>query len=125
MQVNGEAIYGTRPWKIFGEGPATDSGAPISAQGFNEGKGKPFGAEDIRFTVKGKTLYATILGWPAGNETLVKNLKTGDQTGTINKVSLLGNGNLNFEQTSTGLKVKLPEQAPGKDAFVLKIAGAI
>jgi alpha-L-fucosidase len=61
MQVNGEAIYGTRPWKVFGEGPAIESAAPISAQGFNEGKGKPFGAEDIRFTVKGKTF--TPLCW--------------------------------------------------------------
>jgi len=125
MQVNGEAIYGTRPWKVFGEGPATDSAAPISAQGFNEGKGKPFGAEDIRFTVKGKMLYATLLGWPAGNETLIKKLTTGDDAGKISKVSMLGNGDLTFEQTTAGLKVKLPEQAPGKDAFVLKIEGAV
>jgi alpha-L-fucosidase len=125
MQLNGEAIYGTRPWKVFGEGPAIESAAPISAQGFNEGKGKPFGAEDIRFTVKGKTLYATMLGWPAGNEALVKKLAKGNQLGNISSVSLLGNDKLSFEQTEAGLKVKLPEQAPGKDAFVLKIEGAI
>ncbi|MDN5286360.1 MAG: alpha-L-fucosidase [Mucilaginibacter sp.] len=125
MQVNGEAIYGTRPWKVFGEGPAIESAAPISAQGFNEGKGKPFGAEDIRFTLKGKTLYATMLGWPAGNEALIKKLATGDRTGKVSQVSLLGNDKLSFQQTAEGLKVKLPEQAPGKDAFVLKIEGAI
>lgn len=125
MQVNGEAIYGTRPWKVFGEGPAIDSAAPISAQGFNEGKGKPFGAEDIRFTTKGKTLYATMLGWPPRNEALIKKLATGDQTGKVSQVSLLGNDKLNFQQTAEGLKVKLPEQAPGKEAFVLKIEGAI
>jgi len=126
MQVNSEAIYGTRPWKVFGEGPAIDSAAPISAQGFNEGKGKPFGAEDIRFTTKGKTLYATMLGWPAGNEALIKKLAAaGDQAGKVSQVSLLGNDKLSFQQTAEGLKVKLPEQAPGKDAFVLKIEGAI
>lgn len=125
MQINSEAIYGTRPWKIFGEGPATDSAAPIAAQGFNEGKGKPFGAEDIRFTVKGKTLYATMLGWPAGNEALVKKLAKGNENGNVSSVSLLGNDKLSFEQTEAGLKVKLPEQAPGKDAFVLKIEGVI
>ncbi|WP_184549250.1 alpha-L-fucosidase [Mucilaginibacter sp. FT3.2] len=124
MQVNGEAIYGTRPWKIFGEGPAIESAAPISAQGFNEGKGKPFGAEDIRFTTKGKTLYAIMMGWPAANEALIKKLP-GNEAGKVSRVSLLGNGNLSFEQTAAGLKVKLPEQAPGKDAFVLKIEGAI
>ncbi|MEZ2336933.1 alpha-L-fucosidase [Mucilaginibacter sp. RCC_168] len=125
LQVNGEAIYGTRPWKIFGEGPAIESAAPISAQGFNEGKGKPFGSEDIRFTTKGKTLYATILGWPAGNEAFVRKLAKGNAIGNVSSVSLLGNDKLSFEQGETGLKVKLPEQAPGKDAFVLKIEGAI
>ncbi|WPU94849.1 alpha-L-fucosidase [Mucilaginibacter sabulilitoris] len=125
MQVNSEAIYGTRPWKVFGEGPATDSAAPISAQGFNEGKGKPFGAQDIRFTVKGKTLYATMMGWPAGNEAFVKKLAKGNDAGNVSSVSLLGNDKLSFEQTEAGLKVKLPEQAPCKDAFVLKIEGAI
>ncbi|WP_413668359.1 alpha-L-fucosidase [Mucilaginibacter sp. Mucisp86] len=125
MQVNSEAIYGTRPWTVFGEGPATDSAAPINAQGFNEGKGKPFGAEDIRFTTKGKTLYATMLGWPAGNEALVKKLAKNNQLGNVSSVSLLGNDKLSFEQTEAGLKVKLPENAPCKDAFVLKIEGAI
>lgn len=125
MKVNSEAIYGTRPWKVFGEGPATDSAAPINAQGFNEGKGKPFGAEDIRFTVKDKTLYATMLGWPTGNTALVKKLAKGNEAGNISSVSLLGKGKLSFEQTEAGLKVKLPEQAPGKDAFVLKIEGAV
>jgi alpha-L-fucosidase len=125
MQVNSEAIYGTRPWKVFGEGPAIESAAPINAQGFNEGKGKPFGAEDIRFTIKGKTLYAILLGWPTGNDTLIKKLATGSDVGSINKVSMLGSDNLNFDQTTAGLKVKLPDQAPCKDAFVLKIEGAI
>jgi alpha-L-fucosidase len=124
MEVNSEAIYGTRPWKVFGEGPAIESAAPINAQGFNEGKGKPFGAEDIRFTTKGKTLYAVMLGWPTGNEALIKKL-AGNEAGKISKVSLLGNDNLNFEQTARGLKVQMPGQATGKNAFVLKIEGAI
>ena len=64
MKINDEAIFSTRPWKIFGEGPAIESAAPLTAQGFNEGKGKPFTAEDIRFTRKGNTLYAFLLGWP-------------------------------------------------------------
>lgn len=125
MQINSEAIYSTRPWKVFGEGPAMESAAPISAQGFNEGKGKPFEAEDIRFTTKGKTLYAVMLGWPVNKTALIKKLAANDQVGKISQVSLLGNDRLNFQQTSEGLKVQLPEQPPCKNAFVLKIEGAI
>jgi alpha-L-fucosidase len=125
MQVNSESIYGTRPWKTFGEGPAIESAAPLSAQGFNEGKGKPFGSEDIRFVTKGKTLYATLFGWPAEKTALIKTLKAG-ATGKVEKVNLLGHAqNLEFEQTSSGLKVNLPEQSSGKSAFVLKIEGII
>lgn len=121
MQVNSESVYGTRPWKTFGEGPAIESAAPLSAQGFNEGKGKPLGAEDIRFVTKGKILYATLFGWPTDNISIIKTLKPGI-FGNIGKVSLLGRQEkLIFEQTSTGLKVNLPEQPPGKIAFVLKI----
>jgi alpha-L-fucosidase len=63
MDENKECIFDTRPWKIFGEGPASD-GAPITAQGFNEGKGKPFTADDVRYTVKGDALYVIVLGRP-------------------------------------------------------------
>ncbi|HEY8932810.1 MAG TPA: alpha-L-fucosidase, partial [Rariglobus sp.] len=67
MDVNKEAIFATRPWKTFGEGPAS-AGAEIKAQGFNEGKGKPFTAEDVRYTASkdGKTLYAIVCGVPSG-----------------------------------------------------------
>lgn len=125
MQVNSEAIYSTRPWNVFGEGPAMESVVALSAQGFNEGKGKPFGAEDIRFTTKGKTLYAIMLGCPANNTVLVKTLAANNRVGQVSQVSLLGNERLNFQQTSEGLKVQLPEQVPCKEAFVLKIEGAI
>jgi alpha-L-fucosidase len=125
MQINSEAIYSTRPWKVFGEGPAMESAAPINAQGFNEGKGKPFEAADIRFTTRGKTLYAVMLGWPADKVALIKTLAANDQAGKVVRVSLLGNDRLNFQQTSEGLKVQLPEQPPCKNAFVLKIEGAI
>ena len=68
IAINQEGIFGTRPWKVFGEGPASDNAAPISAQGFNEGKNKPFTAQDIRFTTKGNTLYAIAMGWPDDGE---------------------------------------------------------
>jgi alpha-L-fucosidase len=125
MHINSEGIYGTRPWITYGEGPAMESTAPLSEQGFNEGKGKPFGAEDIRFTTKGKTLYTIMLGWPADKGALIKQLAINGKAGKISQVSLLGNDKLNFQQTTDGLKIQLPEQPPCKDAFVLKIEGAI
>lgn len=64
MAVNRESIFGTRPWKIFGEGPASEKAQPLTLQGFNEGKGKPFTADDVRFTTKDGVLYALVLGRP-------------------------------------------------------------
>ena len=59
LSVNGEAIYGTRPWKIYGEGPTKVVGGS-----FKDTASKPFTGEDIRFTTKGNTLYAIALAWP-------------------------------------------------------------
>ena len=66
MAIHQEAIFGTRPWHICGEGPQLAAAAPLSRQGFNEGKGMPFTAADIRYTAKGKVLYALTLGRPPG-----------------------------------------------------------
>jgi alpha-L-fucosidase len=118
MKVNSEAIYGTRPWKIFGEGPALASAAPLSEQGFNEGKGKPPGAEDFRFTTKANVLYATFFGWPDNSKVLVRSMAAEK----ISAVHLLGyNDKLECKQSSDGLAVILPEKPPCDNAFVLKI----
>lgn len=119
MQINSECIYDTRPWKVFGEGPAIANAAPLNAQGFNEGKGKPFTHEDIRFTVKGNTLYACFLGWPELQELMVKSIVSNAGT-----VELLGHGKVEFTSGTDGLKVQLPSQRPCENAYVLKIEGA-
>ena len=118
MAVNSECIYDTRPWKIFGEGPALEKLAALNAQGFNEGKGKPFTAADIRFTVKGDTLYAIFLGWPESKQLLVKSIVS-----AATRVELLGHGNIDFIAAADGLKITLPSQPPCENAFVLKIKG--
>jgi alpha-L-fucosidase len=112
MKVNSESIYGTRPWKIFGEGPAQEAAAKLSAQGFNEGKGKPFTYEDIRFTIKGDVLYATAMGWPQDGKLVVKSLaKNSHFPKEIQKVVWLPTGqSLVFERTENGLAVVLPEK---------------
>ncbi|MBE9599417.1 alpha-L-fucosidase [Pedobacter sp. MC2016-24] len=115
MRANGESIYGTRPWKIFGEGPAQQGAAKLSAQGFNEGKGKPFTEADIRFTIKGEQLFATVMNWPATGHVTITSLKEGSvhYPAKISKVELLATGQeLKFERNTTGLKVYFPESVP-------------
>ncbi len=125
MKINSEAIYDTRPWKVFGEGPAIESAAPLSAQGFNEGKGKPFGYEDIRFTQKENMLFACVLGWPGEKNILIKSLGKSSAHSAdldIKGISLNGyNGILDWEQKAEGLQVKMPLQPPCDYAYVIKI----
>ncbi|MEI6948101.1 alpha-L-fucosidase [Paraflavisolibacter sp. H34] len=126
MALNGEGIYDTRPWKVFGEGPAMEAAAPLSAQGFNEGKGKPFTAGDIRFTAKDHTIYAIVMGWPEDGKVRIKSLKRGSAhlNGSLSKVELLGaTGGLAFQQREEALLVELGGNKPKLDyAFTLKIS---
>ena len=71
LEINGEGIYGTSPWIIAGEGP-TNLGA-ANETGFNEAATK-YTKEDVRFTVKGDTIYATFLAWP-GEKAIIKTLR--------------------------------------------------
>jgi alpha-L-fucosidase len=125
INANGESIFGTRPWKVFGEGPAQEAAAALTAQGFNEGKGTPFSAEDIRFVTKGAILYATVMGWPEKGRVVIKSLATGSAhyPKQISRVEwLAGKADLSFERTSEGLVVFFPEQQlPDGYAHVLKI----
>ncbi|WP_321286243.1 alpha-L-fucosidase [uncultured Sunxiuqinia sp.] len=125
MDQNSQSIYGTRPWKTFGEGPAQESAASLTAQGFNEGKGKPFTSEDIRFAIKGDVLYATVMGWPESGKALIKNLSLGNENypREINKVELVSiKQPLKFERTAEGLMVYFPEkEVPASYANALKI----
>jgi len=125
MAANSEAIYDTRPWKVFGEGPAMESAPALSAQGFNEGKGKPFGATDIRFTTKNNQVYATVLGWPENGQVLIKSMKEGSANleKAVSAVEMVGNAQkLKFSQTNEGLLVNLNEKPKLSYAFALKIS---
>jgi alpha-L-fucosidase len=122
MQVNGEAIFATRPWKIFGEGPSLANAKPLTGQGFNEGAAKGFTAEDIRFTSKGDVLYATFFGWPENRKVVIKSLAK-NKYKEITKVELLGShANLSYTHTDEGLIVELPDNKDGLNyTNVLKI----
>jgi alpha-L-fucosidase len=122
MDVNKECIFGTRPWKIFGEGPASE-GAALSAQGFNEGKGKPFTGEDVRFTTKDGVLYMIALGVPQKDlqiKTLGTSAKLLDKP--IASITLLGSKEyVQWSQTDVTLVIKPPQKSPNNIALVFKI----
>ena len=115
MKVNGEAIYKTRPWKIFGEGPIANADIKINDQGFNDGQYIKAGSEEIRFTQTEKYLYLAALGWPADGIVRVKSLADGSTLfpDRIGRVELLGHGKVRFERTPEALIVYLPEPMNG------------
>jgi alpha-L-fucosidase len=123
MSKNGECIYGTRPWKILGEGPSLDSINPMKDQGFNEGK-LNYSAKDIRFTSKKDVLYAIIMDNPPENEITIKSLAktSGLISENVKKVEMLGEGELKFKSTQEGIIVSLPDYKKLNGAFVLKIS---
>jgi alpha-L-fucosidase len=119
LSVNGEAVYGTRPWKVYGEGPTG-----VVEGAFNDDKRGSFTARDMRFTCKGsKTLYASVLAKPAREiavRSLGADMKLHERE--IKKVSLLGHeGDLKFSRDSDALRVELPAKLPGAFAWTMKI----
>lgn len=116
LDVNGEAIYGTRPWKVFGEGPTE------SASGSFADQKKPFTAQDIRFTTKGDILYAITLGTPAAN-TAINALGTKAGNGAIASVELVGNNEkISWSQQAAALVIKPSKSYPSENAVVYKIS---
>src|SRR5581483_12020381 len=127
MDVNKEAIFGTRPWVIYGEGPSTEARQSAKAGNFNEGKMAPYTAEDIRFTTKGDVLYAIALGWPDSGKLTIKSLASGSPhyKGEIGSVEVLGNdGGLRYARSPQGLEITLPSKKPCDYAFAFRIKPA-
>ncbi len=125
MRVNGEAIYATRPWKVFGEGPDTVKSAPFKGTGVST-----LGVKDIRFTrnKNNTVVYAMVLGWPA-DEFAVQSLGSASsiRPGKVGRVELLGAyKKLKWVQTPEELRVKLPKDySPETDfasAFKISLA---
>ncbi|MEM6644961.1 MAG: alpha-L-fucosidase [Bacteroidota bacterium] len=116
---NGEAVYGTRPWTSFGEGPTKDAEGHHS-----EGRNKQLTAEDIRFTTKDDMLYAILMAWPESGTAVVKSLGEGGELDrAISGVTLLGHdGALEYEQTADGLMVTLPDERPNDYAYAIAVA---
>jgi alpha-L-fucosidase len=114
IPLHGEAIYGTRPFAVFGEGPPD----LVSGQ-FNEKSQRAYTVEDIRFTQKGNTVYAFAFVWPSSGKLTIKTLArdAAVHPKPIERVDLIGGGQLTFTQDSTGLTINLPEKAPNPYAY--------
>ncbi len=125
MGVNSEAIFGTRPWAVYGEGPSMNTQGRPSGP-FNEGRTR-YTVEDLRFTTKGGVLYAIGMVWPENGKVTIKSLATGSSLvkGEPGSVHLLGqDAPLVATRDASGLAVTLPVPKPenAKTPFVLKIA---
>ena len=119
LSVNAEAIYGTRPWKVFGEGPTKVVGGS-----FKDTAGHPFTAQDIRFTTRGDALYAIVLAWPQEGKLMVKSLGSGatSMKSDIKSVELVGStAQLKWQRGKDGLHVELPGERPCDYAITLRI----
>ncbi len=121
MNVNSEGIYATRPWKIFGEGPSTTTTKTETA--FNEKNRNALTAQDVRFTTKGRNLYAFVMGWPE-KQAVIKSLGQGSADKIAN-VELLGySDHLKWAQTGAGLTIDLPDEKPSEHAVTFKVTWA-
>ena len=121
LKVNGEAIYGTRPWTVFGEGPTR-----IAAGGHKiEEKGKiEYTNTDIRFTKKTDTEFFVIVMDKPDEEIQIKTLCTliGALNNPIKKVELVGSDEtIYWERNEKGLIIQAPENYPTDYSHCFKI----
>jgi alpha-L-fucosidase len=126
MDANGDGIYATRPWTLYGEGPSTDPKTTAKGQFGGARDVRSYGAEDIRFTSKGDAVYAFAMAWPKDGKVTIKSLATGSEhyPKEIARVELLGSGQVQFSRDGNGLVVSLPEKQPNDYALALKILPA-
>lgn len=122
MAVNSEGIYGTRPWKVFGESALEGTASPggsAGGQSFNEDKKRELTEKDVRFMTKGGMLYVFFMGWPGDGAVKIRALAGANVDG----VELLGRGKVGFVQEGDGLKVMLPGERPCAYGCGLKVSG--
>lgn len=124
FKINGEAIYATRPWTVFGEGPHM-----IKAGSFEGGKTTgQLDASDIRYTRNkaGTVVYAIVLGWPTQAVTLTSFGAAANHAAKVAHVELLGSPEeIRFTQLPQGVRIEQPRQKPASDyAVVFKVSVA-
>ena len=122
LRVNGEAIYQTRPWLLYGEGPTKVASAAMNTDR------QEFTPQDIRFTTHGDVLYAIALGWPTTGELRIHSLWKGTPylPGPVCSVRLIGTDTPTpWSQEGDGLHIHLPPRAPDEPVFAFRILESI
>jgi len=120
LSVNGEAIYGTRTFGVFGEGPTAVVEGP-----FADDKRKPFTSQDVRFTTRDGRVYAVVLAWPADGRLSIRSLARGSAhlAQPIRSVELVGSAlTPKWTQDASGLRVELAGKPPTPFALALRIS---
>ena len=119
LKVNGEAIYSTRPWTIYGEGPTQ-----VVSGSFSDTKRMAFTSGDIRFTCNEDILYAIPLARPADGVIKIRQLaeQSNHAPASIDHVELLGCGAIEWNRDRDALTVILPEKVSSSTPCVLKIS---
>ena len=118
LRINGDAIYGTTPWLMSGEGPTKMEKSGM----FSESEKLSYTGEDMRFTQKDGDLYVTLMGWPESGTALIKSARELFE-GEIESITMLGiDGTLPWEMSAEGLTVTLPRERPCDYAWVLQLA---
>jgi alpha-L-fucosidase len=119
--ANGEAIYGTRPWKIYGEGPGMKKQEKGAWGGVKDVR--PYESTDIRFTTKGETIYVFCMGVPSGAVRITsfgKNSKLSNKA--VAAVKLLGsNEKIIWKQEAEALVINKPSKLPDWKVITFKI----
>jgi alpha-L-fucosidase len=123
MRKNGEAIYGSRPWRIHGEGPTGAGSGGLFSEG---GPTSPYTAADIRYVTRNGNLHALVLGWPDNGVARMTLLGAANPVGrgTIERVTLAGDSTpLIFARRGDALEVTLPEAARDAIGVALVLSG--
>jgi alpha-L-fucosidase len=118
-QRNGEAIYGTRPWRRYGEGPTK----PPPPGAFGEDKQQPYTSSDIRFTKKGDALYAIFLDTPEGESAILSLGTRALPDAVIERIDLLGGPELKFRRDADALRLTIPRSTDGAFLPAIRIRG--
>ena len=118
LKINGEAVYGTRPWTVYGEGPTQ-----VKAGSFHDTDTIAYTPADFRFTTKDKQLYAIEMEWPTDGSAVIHSLSSNTAGArAVSAVTLLDSGaELKFTQQPDGLHIQVPKDVPGKYAYCYRI----
>jgi len=117
LRVNGEAIYATTPWHIYGEGPTK-----VADGAFTDTERADFTGQDIRFTRRGDTLYAIIMAWPGAQARINALGSASGHMAQIRSIELIGyDASVTWHQHADALVVDMPATPIGNYAVVLRI----